>query len=73
MANDKDRQIIRQSQLKLTLDYYNTCGVCPTLQDIIKSTTLLEDFCINGYSKELSARFEKLDNYIEEQYKNTKN
>jgi len=65
-ATDKDKQIIRQSQLKLSLDYFNSCNICPSMTDLIKTTTMLEDFIINGYSKELVTKFEKLDNYINE-------
>jgi len=67
-ATDKDKQIIRQSQLKLALDYFNTCGKCPSISNLIKTTTMLEDFVINGYSKEMISKFEKLDTYISEQY-----
>lgn len=72
IATDKDKQIIRQSQLKMSLDYFNSCNICPTITDLIKTTTMLEDFVINGYSKELVSKFEKLDGYINEQYKNNK-
>lgn len=64
----KERQIIRQSQIKLALDYFHSCGVCPTSKDLIRTTTLLEDYIFNGYSKSLSDRFEKLDEYISENY-----
>lgn len=65
----KDRQIIRQSMSKLSLEYFNSCGICPTFTDLIKTTTMLEDFCSNGYSKELVTKMEKLDQYIEDTYK----
>jgi len=68
-ATDKDKQIIRQSQLKLALDYYNTCGICPTMSDLIKTTTMLEDFVINGYSKDMVSKFEKLDAFINSEYR----
>ena len=68
-ATDKDKQIIRQSQLKFALDYYNTCGICPTMSDLIKTTTMLEDFVINGYSKDMVSKFEKLDAFINSEYR----
>jgi hypothetical protein len=64
--NDNQRQIIRQSQIKLSLDYFNTCGVCPSMSDLIKTTTMLEEFIVNGYSKDMIQKFEKLDSYIQE-------
>lgn len=66
-----NRQIIRQSMSKLTLEYFNSCGVCPTLSDLVKTTTIMEDYCINGYSSELMMRFDRLDSYINEQYINS--
>jgi hypothetical protein len=68
IATEKDRQIIRQSQSKLALEYFNACGVCPTLTDLIKTTTMLEDFVINGYSSTMIMKFEKLDAYIHDEY-----
>lgn len=67
-ASEKDKQIIRQSQLKLSLDYFNHCGICPSIVDLMKTTTMLEDFVINGYSKEMVSKFENLDIYIKETY-----
>jgi hypothetical protein len=69
MATEKDRQIIRQSQIKSTIDYFNMMGIQPTLEDVVKTTTLLEMFCVEGYSKEMIGRFEKLDQHIQEMYK----
>ena len=68
-ATEKDKQIIRQSQLKLSLDYYQMCGYCPSTTDLIKTTAMLEDFVINGYSKEMASKFERLDEHINEQYR----
>jgi len=68
MATEKDRQIIRQSQIKTSLDYFKMMGINPTLEDVIKTTTLLEMFCVNGYSKDMVDRFEKLDDHIREMY-----
>lgn len=69
IASEKDRQIIRQSQLKLSLEYFNACGFCPTMADLIKTTTMLEDFVINGYSSNLVAKFDKIDAYIDDNYR----
>ena len=69
MATDKDRQIIRQSMAKLVLEYSKTCDMCMTLSDLIKTTTMMEDYCINGYSKEMVAKFDKLDEYLTKEYR----
>jgi len=71
-SQEEQKMIIRQSQIKLALDYFNTCSVCPTLTDLIKTTTMLEDYITNGYSKDMVNKFEKLDSYINQQYKNNK-
>jgi len=68
-ATEKDKQIIRQSQLKLSLDYYQMCGYCPNITDLIKTTAMLEDFVINGYSKDMASKFERLDEYITKEYR----
>jgi len=67
-ATEKDRQIIRQSMSKLALQYFENCRVCPTMADIVKITTMLEDYTINGYSKDMVSKMEKLDEYIQETY-----
>jgi hypothetical protein len=69
MATDKDKQIIRQSQLKLCLDYFNMCGYCPSLADTISITHMLEKFVSEGYSKDMKESFERIDKYISDQYK----
>ncbi len=66
---DNQRQIIRQSQLKLALDYFNACGICPTMTDLIRITTMLEEFVVSGYSKDIVSKFEKIDAFIKDEYK----
>jgi hypothetical protein len=68
MKNDTQNQIIRQSQIKLALDYFNACGVCPTMVDLIKTTAMLEHFVLNGYGAAHDG-MEKLDEYIIENYR----
>jgi hypothetical protein len=67
--NSKDKQIIRQSQMKAALDYFQMCGACPTISDLIKVTTMLENFIVNGYKTADLPNYEKLDEYIQSQYK----
>ena len=70
--NQTQNQIIRQSQIKLALDYFNTCEVCPTIVDLIKVTAMLENFIVNGYKSTEVSNYEALDKYIQEQYKGVK-
>lgn len=65
----QQEQIVRQSQIKLALDYFNACGVCPTLSDLIKITTMLEQYIKNGYDKDIVAKFDRIDEYIQKEYK----
>lgn len=67
---EKDLQIIRQSQLKLTMDYFTACGTCPSMTDLLKVTTMLENFVVNGYKTADLPKYEALDKYINEHYKN---
>ena len=69
MATEKDKQIIRQSQLKFTADYFNMCGICPTLGDLIKVTTMMEKYVIEGYSSDIMSSFERIEKFINEEYR----
>lgn len=68
MATEKDLQIIRQSTLKMSLDWFQISGKTPEFTDLIKISTMLQDYCVNGYSKELIGKFQKLDEHINQQY-----
>jgi len=65
-----NRQEIRQVMMNTALTYFTNCGICPTLSDLIKATTILEDYCINGYGSEVMMRFDRLDEFINQQYIN---
>ncbi len=69
MASEKDKQIIRQSQLKFCMEYFNACSICPTLTDVISVTTMLEKYVIDGYNSDIKASFERIDKFIDEQYR----
>jgi hypothetical protein len=64
MAQSKERQISTQSNLKLVVEYMNSCEQCLTMVEIIQITTVLNDFVENGYSKALTDRFEKIDQLV---------
>lgn len=69
MATEKDKQIIRQSQLKFVADYFSMCGICPTLGDLVKVTTMMEKYVIEGYSTDIMSSFERIEKFIDEQYR----
>jgi hypothetical protein len=64
MANTTAQQIATQSNLKLVVEYMNSCDKCLSMVEIIQVTTVLNDFVENGYSKALADRFEKIDQLI---------
>ena len=70
MTQDDKKQhiIVRQSMIKFALEYFTTCGICPTMTDIMKVTTILESYAIDGYSKDMTEKFEKVDQYIKDNY-----
>jgi hypothetical protein len=64
MAQSKERQIATQSNLKLVVEYMNSCDKCLSMVEIIQITTVLNDFVENGYSKSLTDRFDKIDQLV---------
>lgn len=64
MAQDKDKQIITQSQLKFVFDYTKQLGVNLTLKEIVGITNVMVDYCMNGYNKDLGERLEAIDKFI---------
>lgn len=64
MAQTTGQQIATQSNLKLVIEYMNSCNKCLSMVEIVQITTVLNDFVENGYSKALVDRFEKIDQII---------
>lgn len=64
MAQTTQQQIATQSNLKLVVEYMNSCDKCLSMVEIVQITTVLNDFVENGYSKALTERFEKIDQII---------
>jgi hypothetical protein len=56
--------IVRQSTLKFVGDYCRMIGTPLTLKEVVGITNVLTDYCINGYSKELGERLDKIDTHI---------
>lgn len=67
MAQDYQKtqdSIVRQSTLKFVGDYCRMIGTPLTLKEVVGITNVLTDYCINGYSKELGERLDKIDQHI---------
>lgn len=58
--------IIRQSQLERAIEYCALLNKQPSLVDIIKITTMLEQFINKGYSKDMVELMEKVDSHIKD-------
>jgi len=67
----KEETIIFQNQSHLVQKWFQDCGICPTLFEIALATDVMVDFAINGPSKDVQERFNKLDAYIKSN-RNTK-
>lgn len=68
MAQDKERQIVTQSQLKLVMDYTKQIGVNLKLKEIVGVTNVMVDYCMNGYSKEIGERLDAIDKFIVDKF-----
>lgn len=60
--------IVRQSSLKFVQDYQRTIGTPLTIKEIMGITNVIVDYCQNGWSKELSERVDKIDNFIQNKF-----
>lgn len=65
-SQEAQKQIVRQSQVKAVLEYFTLIGKKPSLTDVIKTTTMMEQYIYNGYSQKLKEQFESLDKHLEE-------
>jgi len=69
MAQDTQKTIVTQSQLKFVFDYSSKLGVNLKLKEIVAITNVLVDYCLNGYGKEIGDRLDAVDKFIEEKFK----
>jgi hypothetical protein len=65
----KDEIIIFQNQSHLVQKYFQECDMCPSLLTIALATDVMVDFAMNGPTKAVLERFEKMDRYIQEEKK----
>jgi hypothetical protein len=68
MAQDNQKVIVTQSQLKFVQDYAKQIGVNLTLKEMVAVTNVMVDYCMNGYSTELGKRLESIDKFIIEKF-----
>lgn len=68
MAQDTQKTIVTQSQLKFVFDYTKQIGVNLNLKELIGVTNVLVDYCLNGYSTDLGKRLDAVDKFILEKF-----
>lgn len=62
---NKDIQILRQSQVKLALEYCNSIGIKLTMAELLRMTDILVESCLFSMDKDLKDRVKKLDDFLE--------
>ena len=62
----KEIQILRQSQIKLALDYVNTVGVKVTIEELQRITDILVECCLRPQDDDLKKRIKGFDKWIEQ-------
>ena len=73
MPRNKEEIIVFQNQSHLVQKYFNDCGMCPSLLTIALATDVMVDFALNGPTKSVLDRFEKMEAFIKtEKEKNGK-
>jgi hypothetical protein len=68
MAQEKEKVIVTQSQLKFVQDYAKQLGVNLTLKEMVGVTNVMVDYCMNGYSAEIGKRLDSIDKFIIEKF-----
>lgn len=60
----KQQVIVRQSQLKNSLDYFKTLGVKPTITEMVRVARVLSVFCLEGYNENTIKLINEADTYL---------
>lgn len=62
--NNKDIQIMRQSQSKLALEYVNSVGITVTVEELQRMTDVFVECCLRPMDDDLRKRIKSLDKWI---------
>ena len=68
MAQDREKTIVTQSQLKFVQDYSRQLNVNLTLKEMVGITNVMVDYCLNGYSTYIAKRLDAIDKFILEKF-----
>lgn len=66
----RDIQILRQSQIKMVLEYTNSVGVKITVEELQRITDIFVECCLRPQDNDLKERIKKLDKWLEEKKTN---
>ena len=58
-------QIVRQSSLKLMMNWAESCDKCLTLSELSAMTEVMTEYIEYGYSKEIGDRFNKIQQHLD--------
>jgi hypothetical protein len=64
----KQAAIVRQSQLKLTVDYLKQINLNLPLKDICSITNVMTDYVLKGWDKDVAGRLDAIDTYIKNKF-----
>jgi len=67
----KQLMIIRQSQLKLVLDWAISCGYCLSLSELTRITNQMTTFVEEGSTPEVNDIIKGIDKYLESKNEKT--
>jgi hypothetical protein len=60
----KDIQILRQSQIKLVLEYFNSLDLILSVEELQRVTDVFVECCLRPQDKDLKDRIKSLDIWI---------
>lgn len=64
--HSKDIQILRQSQIKLVLEYFNSVGLTVTVEELQRVTDVFVECCLRPTDDDLKNRIKSLDKWVSE-------
>jgi hypothetical protein len=64
----KQEAIIRQSQLKLVMDYLKQINLNLPLKDTCGIVNVMTEYCLKGYNKDIAGRLEAIDKFIQSKF-----
>ena len=62
----KDLMIMRQSQMRAALKYYQMLGIKPTCLELLAMTDHLVQYCSEGLNKNIIDKTKKVDSFLSE-------